>query len=453
MAKIQIIKKKNASVYKFIIYKNDDTIYVDKNEYISQKAALEAAKNYYNNQRNTLFPIKEKLKEKTKELKPSIKKLFITGGCYRLISAGVALTIGITSMFGIKKVLKDFTNLLPVTKETVDEIEHDMNSHIITANDCDFTNLHIILRSANKQTAAVGVAASDMLTKLGVSNEAINKDGDLSSKVSEVIVNKELNVVVINIESGYETFKSHNTIIMGDMSNKRKYSSDILASCIKASLNEYSLNPIIKSGKKADIWRKQTYIEKELTNSSLINNVSQLTIDLPATITDDRLIKNDAAAAIVEGIMRWTTLDISERYKNVYYTSQYGDNIITISEENNISINDIEKNSDIDMRKNARVGNTVLIGEIPKVATKEARVCNPYTTIDANMVEERYNTYVVKNGDTIANIANNYGVKIEDITVPSGNSNYIYIGDIVYIKSYNLYETHKKTDYTLKKQL
>ena len=135
------------------------------------------------------------------------------------------------------------------------------------------------------ETNGVGTVTSDMLTKLGISNEVINKDNDLTQKVSTAIKNNpDSNILVINIETGFENSKTNSTVIMGDSSNKRQYSSDILATCLKESLKEYDLDPIIRSGKQTGIWRGQTSIEEELTNSSLINNVSQLTIDLPQTI-------------------------------------------------------------------------------------------------------------------------------------------------------------------------
>ena len=458
MAKIQIIMKKASSEYIYVITNTEkNSVYVSESAYKTQKEALEEARKYcdtqiFNKNSQKLFPIsKTKSSKRNKLFK--IKKLYITDGGYKLVCAGVFFTVTTISILGAIKTFKDIKSIFPEQSQTGIETERYNNKTIITTKDCNFENLHIILRTARNETREVGIVTSDMLTKLGVSNEIVSKDSDLPERVSNALENTNGNVVVINLEAGYENTESNNTIIMGDASNRRNYSSDILASCIIASLNEYSLSPIIKSGESSGIWRSQSYIEKDLTNNSLIDSVSQLTIDLPLEITEDQIKRNDAAASIVEGIMRWASLDITERYKNIYYTAQYGDTLITISESFGISIKDMEINSDINMHKGVRVGNTILTGPIPAVATNNVSVYNPCITTDSTRIKEVINTYVVQSGDTVTKIANMYGVKPEDILVPSGNQNNIYPGDTLYITTYNLYETHKKTDYIEPKQL
>ena len=454
MTEIQIIKKKDGYAYRYNILNDENkTVYVTKSGFKTPEEALETAKKSYNHRinkkNNSQKPIHTTNKKHIK-----IKKLHITNGGYRLVSAGLALIVITTTIFAGKKLINDIKEKFPEVSD--ENIENDINSNkdMITTKDCNFENLHIILRTAQKDTIEVGTTTSDMLTRLGISNEIVYKDSDLSTKIiTHINENANDNIVVINLEMGYENSKDNNTIIMGDSSNKRTYSSDILSACIDTSLNEYSLNSIIRSGKNTGIWRTQTYLEEELTNASLINNVSQLTIDLPITVKDDQIIKNDAAASIVEGIMRWSTLDITERYKNIYYTAQYGDTLVSVSQEHGISIKDIEENSDVNMHKGIRVGNTILIGIIPKVASDNTIVYNPCTTTNSNDIEEIIISYTVQNGDTVTKIANMYGVKPEDIVVPSGNSNNIYPGDTLYITTYNMYETHKKVDIESLKQL
>ena len=456
MAKIQIIKKKDSTEYKYIIINDENNItYISENVFATQKGALEAARKHFNNNPSPIHVTKTEHTHTPvkKEKNFKIKKLSITDGGCRLLSAGIVLTIVVTSMCGIRKIIRDLKSKFPEVSETNIEMDNYENSILITSRDCNFKNIHVVIRTAKNETIGVGTTTSDMLTRLGVSNEIVGKDSDLSQKVSNAIKNTDNNIVVINLEAGYENGKNNTSIIMGDSSNRRKYSSDILTSCINASLNEYSLDPIIRSGQGSGIWRSQTYIEEELNNSALINDVSQLTIDLPIEVGKNEILKNDAAASIVEGIMRWTTLDVTERYKNVYYTAQYGDTIVSISDDFGISIKDMEINSDINMHKGVKVGNTILVGKIPMVATNNVRVYNPCTTIDPTNIEEIINTYTVQSGDTLTKIANMYGVKPEDIIVPSGNPNNIYIGDTLYITTYSLYETHKKTNYILEKQI
>ena len=456
MTKIQIIKKSDGYAYKYGISIDNKTAYITKSGFKTLEEALEEAKKSYNkristNQKPIHTEQKTHKKEKIKH-HLRIKNLHITDAGFKLAELAVFSSLVLTAFFGTLKIIKDFKDKFPEPEDTNIETDLTNNKEIINQRDCDFTNLHIVLRAAKNETLGTATVTSDILTRLGVSNEVVYKDSDLSAKVATSINdNPNSDIVVINIETGCEN--PNNTIIMGDSSNRREYPSDILASCLKESLNEYNLDPVIKSGKESGIWREQTSIEKELTDSTLINNVSQLTISLPTAITEDNIYINDAAASIVEGIMRWTTLDIHERYKDIYYTTLYGDTLVTIMNEHHLSIEDIDKNSDIDMHKGVRVGNTVLVGSIPKVATNEVIVYNPYVTTNKDAIEERIIEYTVQSGDTLTKIANMYGVEIEDIIVPSKNPNNIYIGDKLYITTYSLYETHGKTDSKTPKQL
>ena len=457
MTKIQIIKKEDGYAYKYyMVDENNKTFYVTKSGFKTPEEALERARKSYNhriNSKNNSYPIHvtktKHVKEKNKEEKSKpikIKNLKISDGGYRIIEALMFSTITIVAVYGGIKTISNIKDRIPEKPDISLEQNDYIYQDLITTRDCDFRNLHVILRTTEKETVSVGAAASAMLSKLGVSNEIVNKDSDLASKVEKAISNNpDSNIVIINIESGLENKETNNAIVMGDFSNKRQYSSDILAACINASLTEYSFSPIIRSGEKKGIWRGQTAIEKELTNASLIDNVSQLTIDFPIEVGEDELTKNDAAASIVEGIMRWTTLDVTERYRDIYYTTQYSDSIITIIDEHGISIENLEEISDINLHKGVLVGNTVRIAPLPKVATINTIVHNPCITIDSNKVESEVIEYTVESGDTVSKIANMYGVKTEEILVPSGNINNIHPGDTLYITTCNLYETHKKT--------
>ena len=455
MTKIQIIKSQDGYTYRYyLLDENNKPYYVKKSGFTTPETALEAAKksykrriNAYNKSKNTSHPIhvtKTKHTKKKEHKSFSIKNFAVSDGGYRILEALAFSAVVLVTTAGTIKIINDVKNLFPKRTEIQEEETEDTYKELITVDKCDFDDLYIVLRTAESETNGVGVVNSDMLNKLGIPNEIVSKDSDLSSKVSNAINNNpDSNIVVINIESGLENKKTNNTTVMGDFSNRRQYPSDILASCINVALNDYSFNSSVRSGIKADIWRKDSEVEVELTNSGLINEVCQLTIDLPLTVAEDQLTKNDAAASIIEGIMRWTTLDVTERYKDIYYTTQYGDNIVSIMQDHGVSIQYIQDNSDIDMRKDARVGNCVLVAPLPKVVTNTI-VYNPCTTTDATQIEPVSNIYVVQSGDTVTKIANMYGMKIDDIVVPSGNINNIQIGDVLYITTYNLYETHIK---------
>ena len=455
MTKISIIKKQDTYMYKFyMLDENNKPFCVTESGFKTAEEALKKAREthethlyVYNIANDPITKTIKKVKRfNEKTLKPFVvKNLKITdGGCKLLATASIVVVIGVVG-FRAAKLIRDYKDKFAAPTEEVIEEEY-YKKELITSKDCNFKDLHIILRSAKNDTTGVASVANDMLTRLGVSTEIVTSGSNLSTRVKDSIKNnKDTKIVVINLETGYENKTSNNTIIMGDSSNKRKYSSDILAACIKASLKEYSLSPYIRSGVKKNLWRNQSYLEKELNDSILINSVSQLTIDLPKTIAKDSIVRNDAAASIVEGIMRWTTIDPEERYKNIYYTTEYGDTLDSITEEYGITLDDIKKYSDVTMSKGVSVGNTVLVSTIPEVATSNYIVDNPFTTTYSNNIKEILKTYTVREGDTLTKIANKYGVKPEDIITNSENPNLITVGENVYITTYNLYETHGKS--------
>lgn len=496
MTKIQIIKKQDGYAYKYIMNdKNGKQFYVTKSGFKTPEMALEIAKKSYAHRLKTsekAKPIKTKEQQTTKfnivktpkkkdtkskeektikfntismpkkkdtkikkskptkfnikNLKLNMNKIKASDGGYRLVETLTFGAIVTVIICGGIKVYNDMKDILPeISDPKIEEEQEIRNKESLTIDNCDFSNLHIILRTAEKETSGVGAITSDMLTKIGVENEIINKDSDIFFEVYKNIDdNSNKNIIVINIESGLEN-DTNATTVMGDCSNKRQYPSDILAACINESLNEYNFDSVVKSGQKADIWRKPTDIEEQLATSGLINSISQLTINLPKEVGKDELTRNDAASSIVEGLMRWSTLDLNERYQDIYYTTQYSDTLVTLMQDHGVTLHYIEKNSDIDMSKGSKPGNTVLLEPLPKVVT-DTIVHNPCTTTDPTKIKLVTTIYTVQYGDTVTKIANMYGMKIEDMTVPSGNINDIKPGDIIYINTYNLYETHSKTD-------
>lgn len=458
MASIKIIKKEDGYAYKYdIIGTNNKTLYVSKSGFKTPESALEAAKKSYNrrmsNKPNPIHigTIKHTKTSKKKETKPiKIKNFNMTDAGCVLLTVAVYGAIGLTLICNGKIIKEKINELYPnIENMNITDI-FSIKKQTINPTDCDFSNLYIIIRTAEPETYGVGAVTSEMLTRLGVSNEVINENSDLETKISNAISNNPNdNIVILNLESGLENTYTGETVILSDCSNNRKYPSDILAVCINESLKEYSLNPTIKGGHiSSGSWRLPTDLENELSNASLINSVSQLTIDLPTSINDDEIIRNDAAASIVEGIIRWTSLDTTERYKDIYYSAKYGDTGVGIAEKFGVSYTYIEENSNFDIYKGVTVGDALLVGYIPDVAKENVTVYNPYTTTDITKVEPLVTEYTVQSGDTLTKIANMYGVKVEDLVTASGDPNNIKPGEIIYISTYNKYQTHEKLDLT-----
>ncbi|MBQ9019594.1 MAG: LysM peptidoglycan-binding domain-containing protein [Bacilli bacterium] len=440
MSNIKLIKDEKGFGYQYTIIGSDNKKrYVKKSGFKTPNEAYKAAEKSYNDKLNNGYT------DKNNPIK--IKKLNLsTFGMYLLntvITGGLVFTV----VSGGIKLQRELKEILPeITKR--DFLVDDYNNTIIeiTEKDCDFSNLHIIIRTAKTEVNGVAAVTCDQLTRLGVSNEIINKDSDIAYKISNAIAtHPDDDIVLINLETELENEDSQQTIIMGDSSNRREYSSDVLISCLNTSLKQYNVDPIIRSGEATgNGWRLDSYIEIELNNAVLIDNISQFTIDLPITVSEDEIIRNDCASAIVEGIMRWCTIDHNDRYENIYYTAKYGETLQSISAIFDTSSIILQNNSDINIYKELNVGDTVTVGLIPEAAEYNVNVNNPYTTSDINSIEPIIYEYIVESGDTLTSIANNYGVKIEDIMTESGDPNNIRIGETLYISTYNLYETDEK---------
>lgn len=461
MPSIKIIKKEDGYAYKYDIIKDNKRLYVTKSGFETLEEALEAAKKSYNHRINNIHPthlnrIKhDKIaiidKEKLKEIAiTKIKNIDITEAGYKLLNVAIVGAIGITLVAGGTKLIQEVKEMFPPMPERNLTDIVPIRRSVIAPSDCDFSNLYIILRTGSYETTGVGAVTSDMLTRLGIPNEIISGDSNLTTKVSNALSNNpNSNIVLINLESGLENSSSNQTIIMGDCSNTREYPSDVLSMCIRQSLLEYDLDPTIKCGYLAEgTWRLPSTIESELASAALVNKVCQLTIDIPTTAIDDELTRNDAAASIIEGIMRWASLDVTERYRDIYYTAAYGDTEIGIATQYGVSCDYIEEYSDFNIYKGVTVGDAILVGTLPSVVSPNVTVANPYTTSDASSIEQIVNTYVVQSGDTLTGIANMYGVKPEDIIPSSGDPNNIQIGETLYITTYSLYETHERLNLT-----
>jgi len=97
------------------------------------------------------------------------------------------------------------------------------------------------------------------------------------------------------------------------------------------------------------------------------------------------------------------------------------------------------------MHKDVVKGNTILITKLPEVARENVTAYNPCATTDLSKIKQKLNKYIVKKGDTLTKIANENGVKIDEIIIPNKDNN-IKVGDIVYIVTHDKYETHRKNN-------
>lgn len=449
MPEIKYAKDKDGYSYEYkLICKDNKTRKVFKSGFKTLKQAQEAAEKSYvarSKQFHSIEnpPIKQTNKYKinkfqcTEKLKEFLVYLTVGGvgtSCFILASDKM-----------LKEFKEKFLNTSYIFSQNIDEIPH-----VITVDDCDFTNLHVVIRSAKSSTYNTIKVISDQLNRLGLSNEIINKDTNYIDKINSVLDEyQSSNIVFINIESGVES-EDHVTIF-NDTSNINTYPCDVLTSCINTSCEEYNLNPVICSGiATGHGWRLETSIEKNLFNNNLNNKITQLTIDLPTNI-DNETMRNNAASAIVEGLMRYTYLPKEDRFDDIYYCARYGDTISSVSKKYNISSSFVYENSNYNRNRPITVGDTLTIGEEPISAGYNYMVKNPLVTSDVNIIESIYIPYVVKENDTLSKIANIYNVRIEDIIISSSNINNIRVGETIFIPQFNYYLTSEKQNKNLKK--
>ena len=101
----------------------------------------------------------------------------------------------------------------------------------------------------------------------------------------------------------------------------------------------------------------------------------------------------------------------------VLYTVKVGDNLYSIAKKNNTTVNKIKE-------LNGLTSNLLSIGQQLKI---------PTSSID--VPDDNYQTYVVKSGDTLYKIANNYGMSVDElIEINNLSGTNLTIGQVLKVK-------------------
>jgi len=435
---IKVFYNNDGYGYEYCIIGSDHKVrHIRKSGFKTLKEAQEAARISYARRSKEFHAV-----DTIPSIKTRIKNFDYSSKMWEIITVATLGGFGLVCVIGGAKLVKDFKDKFIDVPAYVNSDEGEIPI-VIKTEDCDYSNLHVIIRSAKKETYATAEVISDELNSLGLSNEIISHDGNYIDRINNTLnAHPDSNILFINIESGVES--DDKTIIMNDTSNKKEYPSDVLASCINASCIEYNFDTRLLSGvPTGNGWRLETSIEKNLLNNGLNNRICQLTVSFPTNI-DNETIRNNAASSVVEGLMRYCYLPKEERYKDIYHCAKYGDTIQLVADYYNVSSDFVYNHSTLNPYKLLTVGDTLVVGDIPESAASNYGVYNPLTTADINNLELIYEPYVVKEGDTLTRIANTYGVKVEQIKVESGNPNNIRVGETIFIPKYNLYLTSPK---------
>ncbi len=319
----------------------------------------------------------------------------------------------------------------------------------IGIDDCDLSNVHIILRAAKKGTIGVVDVCHDEYDALGISNEKISKDAD----IVEVVKNAQeahpgCEILVINVETGVEGSDEYKTIIMTDGINYKTNTADTLVACMNTSFGEYNQAPDVRSGKfsSAAGRRTETTIEVALREAGLEEGVTQFTVDLLDNVINGELSRNNCASAIVEGTMRWGALPPEQRHEEVYYKVEYGDTLSGIAEKYNTTVNTLKSLSDLWDTTILGAGWTITVNIGPETAKTTTHVNNPTVTSDPNEVGMETQSYIVRPGDTLSEIAYEFGVPMSSIQTSSGNPDRIQTGEVLNISKPDRILTSEKKD-------
>lgn len=122
--------------------------------------------------------------------------------------------------------------------------------------------------------------------------------------------------------------------------------------------------------------------------------------------------------------------EVEENMEYKVYIVKSGDNLYSIARENNLTINDLLSYNNLSSTA-LSIGQQILI---------------PITTLDTSDTE--YLTYTVKSGDSLYKIANSYGVSVDQIRALNNlSTNLLNIGQVLRIPSSNLSEDTSTSNY------
>lgn len=303
---------------------------------------------------------------------------------------------------------------------------------ILNPADCNLSDFTIVLRQSTNNVNKIVSVTERELTELGVDNRVVTDKDNIVEVVSNIKEeNPNRDIIVINID-GVANKTLVETVIMTNYSNTTK-SADNLALAINNSNNDiYGINSEIRCGKKlSDGSRGATSVESALHEAGH-DDVICLTV-APATASIDTDIeRNSVASSIVDGIMRFGSLEKDERYTDSIRRVEYGDTIYGLAEKNNVTEAFIRSsNSEVLAANNGILRNdtALLIATVPRNLTSEVSVNNPTITTNPNDITTKVSYYEVDPGDTLSEIAEKLGVSQSDLVVPSGNPNKIFPGD------------------------
>ena len=355
----------------------------------------------------------------------------------------VAVAIGITAYFGLGRKEEKFevnnTNNIQCEQpyepsgNNWDNVFEEYKPVVKEINpaECNMSDFTILLRQSTKNVNKVVAVAEKELTELGINNQIVHSDEDITKIIETLKKESNRDIIVINVD-GLANTASSGTVIMTNYSNAAK-SCDVLAMAINNSNEDiYGISSEIRCGKKTPNGeRAETSVEKAIRDAGH-TNVACLTIAPSSSCIDSEIEINNLSTAIVEGVVRFASLNKNERYVDLIRRIEYGDTISGLAASYNVSEADIRANNKEALDSNnglLRHNAAFLVKDAHINLTSAVTVNNPTITTNPHDVETKMSYYEVKSGDTVSEIAEKLGIKASELVIPSGDINKIYPGD------------------------
>ena len=303
---------------------------------------------------------------------------------------------------------------------------------------CALSDFTIVLRKSTSNVGNIVSVAERELSEYGVDSRVVNSNDDITEVIAGIkSENTGRDIIVINVD-GYANQGANEMVIMTNYSNNAK-SGDNLAIAINNNNNDiYGIDSEIRCGKKLSNGnRGETSVEAALRNAGY-GDVVCLTIAPDMERIDSQVENNNVATAIVEGIYRFASLPENERYTDSIRRVEYGDTIYGYAEANNTTESKIRTaNREVLEANNGLLPHdaAIVVRDAHENLTSKVKVDNKSITANPNDVTNKQIVYEVQAGDMSSTLAEQFGVNVSDLIVPSGDPNKIFPGDkIVYEK-------------------
>ena len=265
-------------------------------------------------------------------------------------------------------------------------------------------------------TLLISKYINNRLNNLGIENFLVREnDEDLS-------LDDRVNIIKNKYGSGNNIIVLSNRLNSGNSNGAEIMyplrSNSKLASSISNNLEDIGLNvsKYYQLRNSSNTALDDDYLIRNTANNQIIainyGNVNNL--------DEASFLKNNyeqIAEAVVKSIANYAGVNYTPDNLEGYYIVKKGDSLWSIASKNNTTVSELKKINNLS-------SNSLSIGQLLKLPT----------TTDNNNNTSNKNIYIVKKGDSLYKIANNYNTTVDNIKNANNlTSNNLFIGQILII--------------------